>query len=166
MLGRMARSNPDIVKTVQKQGHEIASHTMYHQNLVRISPSAVQADINEAKTVFSDILNNVPKYTRPPYGNINDAVKRNVGTPMILWSVDTLDWQSKDPDAIVSTAMSQIHVGAIILMHDVYPTTIEAVPTLIDKAREAGYEFASLAEITKIRNVNLENGVPYYNFRP
>ena len=166
VLGNMARNNPELVKRMEKEGHDIASHTMYHQNLIRITPAAVQSDINEANSVFWDILDHAPKYTRPPYGNINDAVRNNVGTPMILWSVDTLDWKSKNPDAIVSTAMSEIYDGAIILMHDIYPTSVDAIPTLIDKIRESGYEFVTITELAKVRNVSLENGAVYYSLKP
>ncbi len=166
MLGYMARSNPEIVKRIKAEGHDIASHTMYHQNLIRITPAAVQSDINEANSVFQDILGHSPEYTRPPYGNINDAVRNNVGTPMILWSVDTLDWKNQNTDSIISTTMSEVSDGAIILMHDIYPTTVNAVPVLIDELRKAGYEFVAISELTKIRDYTLQNGTAYYNFRP
>ncbi len=166
MLGYMARSNPEIVKRIKAEGHDIASHTMYHQNLIRITPAAVQADINEANAVFQDILGHSLEYTRPPYGNINDAVRNNVGTPMILWSVDTLDWKNQNTDSIISTTMSEVSDGAIILMHDIYPTTVNAVPVLIDELRKAGYEFVTISELTKIRDYTLQNGTAYYNFRP
>ncbi|MBR3132104.1 polysaccharide deacetylase family protein [Candidatus Saccharibacteria bacterium] len=166
MLGYMARNNPDLVKQVKKAGHEIASHTMYHQNLIRISAGAVESDINEARTILTDILGQAPSLTRPPYGNINDAVRKNVGTPIILWSVDTLDWKYKNTDSIVSITMSEVSDGAIILMHDIHPTSVEAVPVLIDTLRDAGYEFTTISELAKIRQINLTNGTTYYNLKP
>lgn len=166
MLGNMARGNPDLVKRAAREHHEIASHTMYHQNLITLPDAAVQADISEANAVFNDILGHGPSYTRPPYGNINDAVRTHVGTPMILWSVDTRDWQNKDTGAIVGTAMSQVHDGAIILMHDIYPSSVEAVSTLIDTLRQAGYEFVTISELAQARNINLAPGMTYYNLRP
>lgn len=165
-LGNMARTNPDIIKRAKKEGHEIGSHTLSHQNLIRIPATVVQADINEAKDIIKSITGKLPEYTRPPYGNINDIVRAAVGTPMILWSVDTEDWKTKTTESIVSIAMSEVHDGAIILMHDIYPTSVDAVPTLVDTLREEGYEFATISEITKIRGVKLENGQAYYNFRP
>ncbi len=166
MLGNMARNNPDIVKQASEEGHEVASHTMYHQNLIRIPNDSTQSDINEAKSVFEGILGHTPNLTRPPYGNYNDNVKESVNTPMILWSVDTLDWKNRDPDAIVSNALDQAYDGAIILMHDIYDTTVEAVPKLIDSMRQDGYEFVTIPELAKERGSSLENGVAYYNFRP
>lgn len=166
MLGTRARSSPDIVSRANKETHEIASHTMYHQNLIRIPISSAEADINEAKSVFSNILGRTPVFTRPPYGNFNNAVSASAGTPLILWSVDTLDWKNRDAAVIIETTMSQIHDGAIILMHDIHPTTIEAVPTLIDALRANDYEFVTISELAQSRGINLSAGASYYSFRP
>lgn len=166
VLGSMARNNPEIVKRAEAEGHEIASHTMYHQNLIRLSADAVKADIDEANGVFASILGHSPSLTRPPYGNTNDNVRSYANTPLILWSVDTLDWQSKNVDSILATAMAEVHDGAIILMHDVYPTSAEAASVLIDTLRAGGYEFVTVSELAKIRNNDLVPGTSYYNFRP
>ena len=166
MLGFMANNSPDIVKRAEREGHEIASHTMYHQNLVWLSPTDIGNDINEAKSTFSNILGHTPVLTRPPYGNLNDAVRSSAGTPLILWSVDTRDWESHDASAIVSTALSQVHDGAIILMHDIYSTSVDAVPNLIDSLRAEGYEFTTVSELAENRKVDLYSGENYYNFLP
>ena len=166
MLGSMARANPDIVKRIEKDHHEIASHTMYHQNLVSLPADVARADIDEAKATISSILGHDPTYTRPPYGNYNDTVIASVGTPIILWSVDSEDWRSKDPSAIVSVVMSEIYDGSIILMHDIYPATVDAIPTLVDTLRNAGYEFATLSELAEAKNIPLNAGEVYYNFTP
>lgn len=166
MLGKMAQNSPDIVRRAEKEGHTVASHTMHHQNLVRIAANAAKDDIAESKAVFNDILGHTPTLTRPPYGNINNTVRDAIGTPMILWSVDTLDWKSKNVDDILATTKEQVHDGAIILMHDIYGTSVDAVPLIIDELRKEGYEFVTVNELAKLRNVNLENGTAYYNFRP
>ena len=166
VLGKMVREAPDIVKRAEREGHIVASHTMYHQNLVRISTQAIKNDIVESTAVFSDILGHAPVLTRPPYGNINNTVRDSVGTPMILWSVDTLDWQNKDPSAILAVTKEQIHDGAIILMHDIYDTTVDAVPIVIDELRKEGYDFVTVPELAEIRGISLQSGTAYYNFRP
>lgn len=166
MLGKMARANPDIVKRVEKEGHVVASHTMYHQNLVRISTGAAKDDIAESKSIFNDILGHDPTFTRPPYGNVNNTVRDNVGTPIILWSVDTLDWESKNTEDILSVTKEQVHDGAIILMHDIYDATVDSIPVIIDELRKDGYDFVTVSELAKNRGANLSNGGVYYNFRP
>lgn len=166
MLGNMARANPELVQRIEKEHHEVASHTMYHQNLVNLPAATAAADINEAKSVIRSITGHDPTYTRPPYGNFNAAVASSVGSPIILWSVDTEDWLSKDTNTIVATTMSEVYDGAIILMHDIYPTSVEAVPTLIDTLRDAGYEFVTISELAKLRGVDLAPGSAYYSLRP
>jgi len=166
MLGSMARNNPDIVKRAKREWHEVASHTMYHQNLIKLPTASIQSDISEAKSVFKSILGYSTMLTRPPYGNVNDDVKTIVAAPMILWSVDTEDWKNKNTDSIVSITMSEVYDGAIILMHDIYPTSVEAVPTLVDTLRQNGYEFVTVPELAKERGVELSPGKIYYSFRP
>ena len=166
MLGSMARNNPDIVKRAKREWHEVASHTMYHQNLIKLPTASIQSDISEAKSVFKSILGYSTMLTRPPYGNVNDDVKTIVAAPMILWSVDTEDWKNKNTDSIVSITMSEVYDGAIILMHDIYPTSVEAVPTLVETLRQNGYEFVTVPELAKERGVELSPGKIYYSFRP
>ena len=166
MLGSRARSNPDIVRRAKDEYHVVASHTMYHQNLVRIPISGVEADIDEAKSVFESILGQAPELTRPPYGNTNNSVRSIIGTPLILWSVDTLDWENENAESILSITREQVHDGAIILMHDIYETSIDAVPLIIDELRKDGYEFVTVPELAKARKTDLSQGSVYYNFRP
>lgn len=166
MLGSKVRNNPDIVRRAEAEGHIVASHTMYHQNLARISASAAKNDIAEAKTTFRNVLGHEPTLTRPPYGNINSTIRGNVGTPMILWSVDTLDWKNKNTESILATTKEQLHDGAVILMHDIYDTSVDAVPVIIDELRKDGYEFVTIAELARLRHVELKSGTTYYNFRP
>lgn len=166
MLGARASANPDIVRQAKELGNEIASHTYSHQNLIRITAGAVAEDIAATNAVFSSIIGETPALTRPPYGNINDNVRKYVGTPMILWSVDTLDWKYKTTESIMSYTRSEIYDGAIILMHDIHPTSVAAVPTLIDELRSDGYEFVTVSELATLRGINLTSGVAYYSFRP
>ena len=165
MLGGKARNNPELVKQVAKEGHEIGSHTMYHQNLIRITAAAAESDINEAKDVLRDILGKDISLTRTPYGNTNDRIRNFVGTPIILWSVDTLDWKIKTTESIVGITMSQVGDGAIILMHDIHPTSVDAVPTLVDTLRDNGYEFVTVSELAEKKGIKLTPGAIYYNLR-
>ena len=165
-LGVMARSHPDIVKRMNREGHEIASHTMYHQNLPRIPLDAAAADIKEASDVLKSILGRRPTLTRPPYGSFNDAVRDVTKTPLILWSVDPEDWRYREANKIIEIAMSQVHDGAIILIHDVYPSSVEAIPRLIDILRENGYEFVTISELAHFRKTPLVLGGAYYYFKP
>lgn len=166
MLGSAARNQPELVKRAKKEGHEIASHTMYHQNLIRIPFATASDDVKESSAVFTNILGQDVSLVRPPYGNTNSAISGLINKPLILWSVDTEDWLHKNASESVRIAMSQVYDGAIILMHDIYPSSVEAVPTLIDTLREAGYEFVTVPELAKFRHAKLKNSEVYYSIRP
>lgn len=166
MLGYMAENNPDLVRKVAEMGNEVASHTMYHQNLIRISANAVAEDIALANAVFMSILGKTPALTRPPYGNTNDNVRNYAKTPLINWSVDTLDWKYKTTESILEYTLSEVYDGGIILMHDIHPTSVAAVPTVIQELRARGYEFVTVSELAEIRGISLASGVTYYSLRP
>lgn len=165
-LGTRARGNPEITKRVFEEGHEIGNHTMYHQNLAKVPMNEAEDDLNESKGVFREIIGREPSLTRLPYGNSTDFVKEILGTPIIYWSVDTKDWETKDTEKIVENVLSTADDGAIILMHDIYSTTIDAVPIVIDRLREDGYEFVTVSELADYRGVELENGEVYTKFEP
>ena len=115
-LGTNARSNPEIVKRVINEGHELGSHTMYHQNLGNMSAGKIISDVNEAKAVFQGIIGDTPKVMRPPYGAVSDNMTKIIDVPMILWTVDTLDWKSRNRDEIVKQIREGVFDGAIVLI--------------------------------------------------
>ena len=165
-LGKLARNNPDITRQIIAQGSEVGSHTMYHQNFNKISGAAVSNDINEARSVLNNIIGDEISLTRTPYGITNNNVKKIAETPIILWTIDTLDWQSRDPEAIKAIVRDKTFDGAIILMHDIYNTTVDAVPDIIDYLRADGYDFVTVSQMAEIRGVELEAGKAYGSFRP
>lgn len=165
-LGLMAERHPDIVKRAFREGHEIASHTMYHQNLPTLTPPDIESDINQARAIIKSITGRSVGLTRPPYGAYNQNVLDLAKSPLILWSVDPQDWLSRNPASIVEIAISQVHDGAIILMHDIYPSSVDATPALIDALRANGYEFVTVSELAKTRGLNLAPGNGYYSLKP
>jgi len=84
---------------------------------------------------------------RPPYGAwdaVTEQAANDLGLKLVLWSVDPRDWEKKaTPEAIVQKVLSQLHPGAVILLHET-DATVQALPTLIDRIRQQGYEVAGL----------------------
>ncbi len=165
-LGTMASRYPDVTKRVYNEKHELASHTMSHRQLNKISAGEVAAEAGQARDVIRNITGEDPMLMRPPYGAINRIVAGNVGAPMILWTVDTEDWRSKDAGSVLERARSAAFDGAIILMHDIYESTVDGAAMVIDALREDGYEFVTVSELAKMRGVELRNGEAYGSFKP
>ena len=103
---------------------------------------------------------------RPPYGAVSDTLKQTVKMPFIMWSVDTLDWQTKNAKATVDSVLNTVKDGDIVLMHDIHSTTIDAALELIPKLVDQGYQLVTVSELAEARGVVLENGHQYYSFPP
>lgn len=165
VLGIQAERYPDIVKREIREGHEVGSHTMRHKVLSTLPANAIKDDTNDMKRVMTGILGYNTKITRPPYGAINDTVRGSLGAPLIIWSVDTEDWKSKDAGAVRAEAERATFDGAIVLMHDIYPSTVDAVGGIIDSLRSQDYEFVTVSEMAKARKVKMQNGEVYGAFK-
>lgn len=166
-LGSLVKRNAWITQRALREGHEIASHTMWHQNLARLSTSAVQGDVNEASAAFVEAIGYVPALVRPPYGSINGETWKSFGgATMISWSVDTLDWKYRNTESIMNNLVNQISDGGIVLMHDIHATSVDAVPSVIAKLREMGYEFVTVSELIKMRGLSVEPSKMYAKFAP
>lgn len=166
VLGNMAQRSPALIQREVAEGHEVASHTMSHQNLIKLSAAGIQGEVSGADAVLQSAIGSAAKLVRPPYGSINDTVRANVGKPMILWTVDPEDWKYKNAATVKANVVSKTFDGAIILMHDIYGTTVDAVGGIIDELRAAGYEFLTVSEMAAKRGVVLQNGCSYGSFRP
>lgn len=168
VLGGPLRSRPDIAQRAEAEGHEVESHTMTHRNLEKATLGEIQWEVASMNQLFQEKLGHLPSLTRPPYGNgiRRVEVTQNIGTPMIYWSVDTEDWRSRNAAAVQAQVRQNTYDGAIILMHDIYQSTVDAVPGIIDELRARGYEFVTVEELAKARGVTMASGVTYFNFRP
>ncbi len=151
MLGNRMKYNEDIVKEIYNSSSEVASHTYSHKNLDKLSSNDILNEINSPAILFNEITNGKIKYLRPPYGNYNDTVK-STNYPIILWNIDPKDWLVKDSSKVYNSVLKHACDGCIVLMHDIYPTTIEAVKMLIPKLNDMGYEVVSISNLAKYKN--------------
>lgn len=151
MLGSRIDFYPDLVREVFNRGHEIGNHTWNHKQLTKISDAAIQEEVNRVDQVLLDINHQAATVFRPPYGSTNTRVEQYVDVPTVLWTIDTLDWKTKDPDAIFVEVKENLKPGAIILMHDIHATTIEALELVLPYLEEQGY---TSVEVSKVLEMN------------
>jgi peptidoglycan/xylan/chitin deacetylase (PgdA/CDA1 family) len=106
------------------------------------------------------------RIVRPPYGACNDAVRAvgaSVGVSFVNWSVDTLDWKSKNAVAVHNEIMSSVSDGAIILCHDLHKTTVDAMEKVIPALIEKGYQLVTVSELLEAKGKTVEAGKVYFN---
>ena len=143
-------------------GCQTANHTDRHLQFLRLTVtqmrkevSAVQGYLYEAAGApYTDLV-------RVPYGQNSAAIRAAVDRPMILWSVDTRDWESRNADAVCEAIRRDAFDGAIVLMHDIYGSTVDGALRAIDLLLEDGYEFVTVSELFRRRGIELENGRVY-----
>lgn len=157
MLGNRMKYSEDIVKEIYNSSSEVASHTYSHKNLNKISDKEVLNEINSPVILFKEITGGEIKYLRPPYGNYNETVK-STNYPIVLWNIDPKDWLVKDSNQVYNSVIKHACDGCIVLMHDIYPTTIEAVKMLIPKLNSMGYEVVSISNLAKNKKYQIKNG--------
>lgn len=151
VIGLKARMHPDILKRIVEEGHELANHTWNHPILSKLQVEDVHAQMEKTNQAIFEATNKKPEVMRPPYGNtngkLNEYLTNNEKLKVIMWSIDTNDWRRPAPQAIVDKVTKSVKPGSVILCHDIHPGTIEAMPMLIDKLTEKGYQFVTVTEI-------------------
>lgn len=167
MLGQNAQSNMDIVARAYNEGHEIASHSWDHPDLTGLSDSGVRNQLDSTVRVLSEGCSGVTDFLlRPPYGSTNSRVESLINVPMIYWSVDPEDWKYRDPDTVRSHIVDNTYDGAIILVHDIHGTSVDGALMAIDDLLDMGYEFVTVSELHRRRQIPLENGEWHYSCKP
>lgn len=164
VVGTMAERAPEVLKRERVEGHEIASHTATHRSLATMSADEIRADRNNMNSIVERITGKGVGLIRPPYGALNDTSRGAVGQPMILWSVDPEDWRDKNSETVRNRVRAAAYDGAVILLHDIHQTTVDAVSGIIDDLRADGYEFVTISEMAEAKKVKLEAGKAYRDF--
>ena len=166
VVGDRADTYSDEIIRASKMGCEIGTHTYSHVNLNSLSVPEMQEEIKKSCDAISKYTGKKVKVLRPPEGAADDTVKANVGMPMVLWGVDSRDWDYRNADKDYQTVMDNVFDGSIVLMHDLYPATADAVARLIPELAKQGYKFVTFSELMKIRGVDVEPGEKYFSATP
>lgn len=164
MVGSRVNTYPNAIRKMVETGCELANHTTNHAKLTDHAADTIANEIQTTNIWIENIAGQEPTMVRPPYGAVNEVVQSVAGIPIMLWSVDTLDWQLKDAGLIRDYVLSNVKDGDIVLMHDIYDATIQATIELIPLLQERGYQLVTVSEMARARGITLESGMKYYDF--
>ena len=167
MLGSNAARYSSTVSRVYREGHQIANHSYDHPDLTTLSANGVRGQIQRTNALLDKACGKGSRYlVRAPYGSVNSTVFQSVGAPLVLWSVDPLDWKYRNAETVKSNILRQAHDGADILVHDIHSTTIPGSLAAIDVLKSRGYEFVTVSELFRRRGKSMSNGVQYRSCPP
>ena len=157
----------DLAEQIHQQGHEIGLHGYSHTSMAELSASALQQELEDTLALLPK---NCPVHLLRPPGGIDapqvETVCRDMGLSVISWSVDPMDWNTRNTESIETAVMEQIHDGAVILMHDMYDSSVDAALELIDRLQAQGYRFVTVSRLARLRHCPLEPGQVYRRFPP
>lgn len=160
-VGYNIKAHPEITKEVSDRGFEVANHTTDHSKLTKLTETKYLSKINDNNALFKELTGKDMPYLRPPYGSYNDKIKASAGVPIVTWSLDTRDWESRNKDKVIEMVINNIKEGDIILFHDLYESTRDAVKELMPLLKEQGYQAVSVSELFKSKGITLEAGTSY-----
>lgn len=164
VVGDRVSTYAKVMKKASRQGHQIASHTYHHVNLTKLDSAGMLKELDKSNTAVKQVIGREVSAIRPPEGAVNDLMRKTFKIPMIYWSIDTEDWRSRDASQILQRA-KKIKDGDIVLMHDLYPSTADAVQTLIPRLKKKGFQLVTVDELFYYKKIKAEGGKVYFSGR-
>ncbi len=147
VTGEHAELHPDIIERMINEGHLIGNHTYSHIQLTRNNRDKFRDELIKTNEILKEITGEEIQYVRPPYGSWDKSFEKELNMFPVLWTVDPLDWSSRNVRRITEKIVSRTGENDIILMHDYYDTSVTAALQAIDELLEEGYTFVTVEEI-------------------
>jgi peptidoglycan/xylan/chitin deacetylase (PgdA/CDA1 family) len=166
LIGAQVENNRDVVQRMDQEGHQIGIHTYDHVKLTDLNQADFDAQVARTRTLLEEILGHNHFLLRPPYGMLDESVKQWAQCPIILWSIDPEDWKDQNTAREVEQIVSQAKDGSIILMHDIFPASVDAALQVVDALHQQGYLFCTVEDLFAARGITLEDGTMYWNAYP
>lgn len=149
VMGDMSELRPDLVREYTRRGHQVGSHGYDHHRFTELTQNALAYQLRATDNAIGPQPDG--KWVRPPHGTLGfRAVAQLLASDYViaLWSFDSLDYELKDSDAIAARcAPEAITPGEVILFHEGMPSTLRALPRVIDGLLGAGYECVTMADL-------------------
>ena len=169
IVGERIDKDPDEVKRMVADGHEVGNHSWDHdEKLSKKGVDYIRSEFDKTNQKVQELTGVTPTLARLPGGIASEDVKSTLTMPMIFWSIDTLDWKTKNAQSTIDAIQGSIRDGDIVLMHELYDATSQACDTVIPWLNQQGYQMVTVSELIQFRQANVVggNGKQYSAFRP
>ena len=165
VLGSSVEENKDIVRRMSEEGHLIGNHTYSHIDIARTNYEKSREEIIKTSLLIEEATGRKPVYIRPPFGDITERLLEETKMGVVLWNVDPEDWKYQNRKKVVKRVIDNVKPGDIILLHDIFKTSVDAALDIVDILKERGYRFVTVDKMKNekiyIRNdTMLENKLP------
>jgi len=164
LLGHRLQGNEELVRRMAREGHQIGVHTFDHIPVTGLSRQDFGLQVGGVRAQLRDILGDGEFWLRPPYGQADGNTRAWADSPIVLWSVDPEDWKDHDVSRIVSAVTDQVKDGDIILLHDIYDSSVDAALAIADNLTARGFTFVTVEQLATLRGASPQVGVKYHKF--
>lgn len=150
LIGSKVSGQASVVRSIQARGHQLGNHSWSHPELPKLSVDQIAGEIDRTNEAIRQATGVKPNILRPPYGAVNGVFLEQLrarGMSSILWSVDTRDWADRNSQIVCSRAVAGARPGAVILMHDIHQTSVNAVPCILSSLKQQGYSFVTIQRL-------------------
>lgn len=147
LMGQKLEGQEELVRRIQQEGHLIGNHSYRHKALTKEGEEQVCREVEETGRLIREITGTEPIYLRPPYGAWNQELEERTGLTTVLWTVDSMDWKLRNTEQICRRVLKDTEDGDIILMHDIFPETVEAALEVVDQLQKEGCTFVTVDEL-------------------
>ncbi|MFA1545850.1 polysaccharide deacetylase family protein [Actinomadura chokoriensis] len=150
LVGENVVQLAELVRREHAAGHELGDHSYTHADLGSASKKTVLSELTRTQDAIRRAVGVTPVLLRPPYGSTSKQlakISRTMGMAQVLWTVDPLDWAHRDSEYVEKRVLKSVKPGYVVLMHDIHPTTVKAVPRIVDRLASEGYVFVTVSEL-------------------
>lgn len=147
ITGNNASRYSEILRRIVNEESQIGNHTYDHLDLTSLSANNIRSQVNRIQNIVYSATGVYPTVLRPPYGSYNSFVKSNVNLKMFNWNVDTLDWKTRNAQSTYNEVMNTLANGNVILMHDLYSQTADAVDKIVPEIVAKGYQLVTIDQL-------------------
>jgi peptidoglycan/xylan/chitin deacetylase (PgdA/CDA1 family) len=162
LWGEHVRDEPELAKAIVDGGHEIGNHSYTHPDLAALSPREINEQISKTDSAISDVLGGLEAhFIRPPMGSYDEQVINTVDRPLIIWTIDSGDWDHKDATKTRNAILGNTNDGDIILLHDWVPSTAEILDDIMTGLENEGVEFVTISQLLgdKLKGAKVVRGL-------
>ncbi|MFI0417757.1 polysaccharide deacetylase family protein [Spongiactinospora sp. 9N601] len=150
--GQYAKSRPEFVKRMAKEGHDLGNHSYKHPKFREITDQEISEELTTTQEAVKKAAGRSPTMIRPPYGEFDERTVRiaaQMGLPLVLWNGGSRDWATKNETAIYKEVLRSAKRDGVILMHDWVQQTVTVMPKLLKELKRQGYHLVAVTSLLR-----------------
>lgn len=147
VVGEKIEERREVLERMYEDGHMIGNHTYSHIDLNSVGFEKAIEEIDRTNQLIYEVTGEMPMYIRPPFGNWSNRIAEKVSMIPVLWTVDPCDWNTHDVNRVVKCVVNNTKSGDIILLHDIYDSSVVAALEIVDELKRQGYNFVTVDQL-------------------